>query len=122
LPARAPIGQTARVIRNVVIHQQGQLPMVADLRELPAVGDVNLICTNVRTTDGKRPTFVDEQDSWFFIPLMTIRFLEVPKASLAAVDTGMEDLSAQASEEETAPVDEGPTEPDPDLLARIREV
>jgi hypothetical protein len=77
------MGQTARVLKNVIIHQQGQLPVVADLRALPAPGDANLVCTNMRTTDGKRPTFVDQIESWFVIPMQTVRFLEVPKESMA---------------------------------------
>ena len=108
------------MIRNVVIHQTGQLPIVADLKALPAMGDANLLCTNVRTTDGKRPTFIDEADSWFVIPLMTVRFLEVPRASMA--DTGDMDDDQIPDVEEQPVVDEAPAEPDPDLLARIRDI
>lgn len=111
------------MIRNVVIHQAGQLPVVADVRELPSQGDVNLICTNIRTVDGKRPTFIDHTDSWFLIPLVTVRFLEVPKGAMAGA--GQDDDFApeeEPTEPEAAPVDEGPTEPDEDLLARIRNI
>jgi hypothetical protein len=119
------IGQTERVIRNVVIHQQGQLPLVADVRELPSAGDANLICTNVRTADGKRPQFIDASDAWFLIPLVTVRFIEVPRASMAAAGAPDDDASAESAEEaapEAAPADEGPEEPDEDLLARIRDL
>jgi hypothetical protein len=111
------------VIRNVVIHQAGQLPVVADIRELPAPGDANIICTNMRTVDGKRPTFVDHMDSWFLIPMLTVRFIEVPKSAMAGA--GQEDDFAPEEVLEMAepePVDEGPAEPDEDLLARIRNI
>lgn len=112
------------MIRNVVIHQAGQLPVVADLRELPTAGDVNLICTNVRTVDGKRPTFIDAADSWFLFPLVTVRFIEVPKASMAGLGQEEDEpFIAEPAEEAVAePADEGPTEPDEDLLARIRNI
>jgi hypothetical protein len=123
LAAACAIGQTGLVIRKVVIHQIGQLPIVGDLRELPAPGDVNLVCTNLRTVDGKRPTFIDHTDSWFLIPLVTVRFVEVPKGAMAGSG---EDEPFEPEEELTAPeptpVDEGPNEPDEDLLARIRNI
>ena len=112
------------MIRNVVIHQTGQLPVVADIRELPAPGDANLICTNMRTVDGKRPTFVDHSDSWFLIPMITVRFIEVPKSAMAGAgqddDFMVEEEVTEVAEPE--PVDEGPAEPDEDLLARIRNI
>jgi hypothetical protein len=111
------------VIRKVVIHQIGQLPLVADLRDLPAPGDVNLVCTNLRTVDGKRPTFIDHTDSWFLIPLVTVRFVEVPKAAMAGSGEDEQFMPEEATAEpEPAPVDEGPAEPDEDLLARIRNI
>ena len=102
----------------------GQLPVVADIRELPAAGDANLICTNMRTVDGKRPTFIDHTDSWFLIPMVTVRFIEVPKGAMAGA--GQEDDFALQEEAlpvaEPEPIDEGPAEPDEDLLARIRNI
>lgn len=115
------------MIRNVVIHQTGQLPVVADLRALPAAGDVNLVCTNMRTTDGKRPSFIDDRENWFIIPLNTVRFLEVPRASMAAAGEEGEEVLSEAEQaaaaavaEEERQAAEAPAEPDPDLLARIR--
>ena len=113
------MGQTAPVIRNAVIHQAGQLPLVADLKDLPGMGDVNLVCTNVRTTDGKRPTFIDEGSNWFVIPLVTVRFIEVPRASMSQAGE-VEPEPEPVVVEEQPVVDETPAEPDPDLLARIR--
>ena len=109
------------MIRNVVIHQQGQLPVLADLKALPAAGDVNLLCTNMRTTDGKRPTFIEHRESWFVIPLVTVRFLEVPRGSMTEGGEGEpEPVDEEGPAEEQPVVEEPPAEPDPDLLARIR--
>ena len=110
------------MIRKVVIHQIGQLPVVADLRDLPAPGDVNLVCTNLRTVDGKRPTFIDHTDSWFLIPLVTVRFVEVPKGAMAGAGEDEEAVEEATDVEETPVVEEGPAEPDEDLLARIRNI
>jgi hypothetical protein len=123
LAAACAIGQTGCVIRNVVIHQAGQLPVVADIRDMPAAGDTNLICTNMRTVDGKRPTFVDHSESWFLIPMITVRFIEVPREAMAGA--GQDDDYEPVEMPEPAPpepVDEGPAEPDEDLLARIRNI
>ena len=114
------------MIRNVVIHQQGQLPFVADVQELPTATDANLICTNIRTADGKRPTFIEKADSWFLIPMATVRFLEVPRGAMAEGGRAMEEeVQVVAPTEEElaqAALAEGPVEPDPDLLARIRDI
>ena len=65
------------MIRDAVIHMQGEQPLVADLPTLPMAGDSCLVCTNLRTLDGKRPTFVDEVGSTFIIPLQHVRFIEI---------------------------------------------
>jgi hypothetical protein len=66
------------VIRNVVIHVSNEQPLVADLYGMPSSADVGLVCTNVRTLDGKRPIFIDHVDSTFFFPYLHLRFLEIP--------------------------------------------
>jgi len=66
------------VIRNVVIHVSNEQPLVADLYGMPSSADVGLVCTNVRTIDGKRPIFIDHIDSTFFFPYLHLRFLEIP--------------------------------------------
>ena len=111
------------MIRNVVIHQTGQLPLVADLKALPEEGDANLVCTNVRTADGKRPTFIDDGKNWFVIPLVTVRFLEVPRASMSAAGEVLDEPEMETEAVAEATVEEEPVgEPDEDLLARIRNV
>ena len=97
--------------------------MVADIRELPAAGDANLICTNMRTVDGKRPTLVDHTDSWFLIPMITARFIEIPRGAMASAGEDDDFVPEEVIEvAEPEPVDEGPAEPDEDLLARIRNI
>jgi len=70
------------VIRNVVIHVMNEQPLMADLYALPEASDAGLVCTNLRTPDGKRPTFVDRSESTFFFPYLVIRFLEIPEGAL----------------------------------------
>jgi len=71
------------VIRNCVIHVSSEQPLVADLFAIPTPGDAGLVCTNVRTTDGKRPSFIDSSDSVFFFPYLHLRFVELPPLELA---------------------------------------
>lgn len=56
-------------------------PLIADLFALPTAGDAGLLCTNVRTLDGKRPVFIDRSDATFFFPYLHIRFIEMPDAA-----------------------------------------
>jgi hypothetical protein len=133
------------VIRNAVIHFNGRLPLLADLRELPGPAAQSLLATNVRTRDGKRPSFADATDSWFLIPLHEVLAIELPGNLLELLAEGenppvaVAGSTAQARTEALAPVDpepdtgapepdpvppagdDGPLEPDPDLLARIRQ-
>jgi len=72
------------VIRNVCIHVSNEQPLLADLFELPNANDAGLVCTNVRSMDGKRPVFIDHIGSTFFFPYHVVRFLEIPEAEMAA--------------------------------------
>jgi hypothetical protein len=71
------------VIRNVCIHVSNEQPLMADLYELPSADDAGLVCTNVRSMDGKRPVFIDAIGSTFFFPYHIVRFLEIPEAEMA---------------------------------------
>jgi hypothetical protein len=106
------------VIKNVIIHMANDLPILADLEQLPSGGDRSITCTNIRTTDGKRPAFVTDQHSTFVFPLSVIRLIEARKESL--------EPRSDALEPETAPVSAEPEvldeEPDEDLLAKIRSI
>ncbi len=115
------------MIHNVFIHMNNEQPIVADLVDMPAGTDRSIRCTNVRTVDGKRPSFVHEKDSTFVFPLSIIRLIEVPAqvplsadTALATIDTPAADVEDDAALDESLPAwDE---EPDEDLLARIRSV
>ena len=65
-------------LRGAVIHLNNEQPVVADLFEFPTARDVAVVCTNMRTQDGKRPVFIDQSDSIFVIPLAYVRFIELP--------------------------------------------
>jgi len=94
------------VIRAVV-HLLNDQPVVADVFDDPKPGDVALICTNVRTVDGKRPTFIDRTDSTFVFPYAWIRFIEIPSGAAPVVE-------AEAAEPEDLEIDE-------DFLRRVRD-
>jgi hypothetical protein len=123
------------VIRNAVLHLHNEQPLLADLPTEPAPGDAALICTNLRTMDGKRPFFVDSSASTFVFPLLHLRFVEIP-AVVASPPHGGEASPGQPSEEpagsrtlalpaaapagEQAEVDD--IELDEELLRRVREL
>jgi hypothetical protein len=71
------------VIRNVCIHVENEQPLLADLYDIPSSADAGLLCTNVRTMDGKRPVFIDQGTSTFFFPYHVVRFLEIPVGAMA---------------------------------------
>jgi hypothetical protein len=71
------------VIRNVCIHLSNEQPLMCDLYELPSADDAGLVCSNVRSMDGKRPVFIDAIGSTFFFPYHVVRFLEIPEAEMA---------------------------------------
>ncbi len=112
------------MIRNVILHINGEQPLLADLYEPPAPGDVGLRCTNLRMMNGKRPVFVDEVKSIFFFPYLHIRFVEIPPGAMTGGDPG----SALAVDDEVdepaaaVPEAEPDLEIDEDFLRRIREV
>ncbi len=70
------------MIRNVCIHITNEQPLLADLFGVPASTDAGLLCTNVRTMDGKRPVFIDRVEATFFFPYHIIRFMEIPEGAL----------------------------------------
>ncbi|MFL5779658.1 MAG: hypothetical protein ACJ761_12060 [Chloroflexota bacterium] len=109
------------MIRDVVIHVHNDQPMIADLYGLPQPGDVLLRCTNLRTKNGQRPVFADDQRSDFFFPMLHIRFLEVvpePAAPGERVRAGSHGANGSGKPGE----DDGELEIDEDFLRRIREV
>lgn len=107
------------MIRNAVIHVAGEQPILADLFDTPGNRDVGLLCTNVRTVDGKRPVFVDAKDSVFFFPYLHIRFVEIMASAAAPAIEGPDGPGAP---EPAVPEIEAELELDEDFLRRIRDV
>jgi hypothetical protein len=109
------------VIRNAVVHVLNEQPLLVDLYDTPKPEDQGLLCTNLRTMDGKKPIFIDRIESVFFFPYLHIRFLEIPPAPGGLAEV-------QAPSEEAAPAPAATPEADEDLeldedfLRRIREV
>jgi hypothetical protein len=90
-----------------VVHLANDQPLVVELIEEPKPGDIALLCTNVRTLEGKRPVFVDRSDSTFVFPYAIIRFVEIPSG-----DAALREL--EQAEPEDLEIDE-------DFLRRVRE-
>jgi hypothetical protein len=106
------------VIKNAVLHLLNEQPLLIDLYELPKALDQGLLCTNLRTMDGKRPVFVDRLESTFFFPYLHIRFIEILPS-----ESGLAEVPAPAEEAAPAPAaEEEDLELDEDFLRRIREV
>jgi hypothetical protein len=139
------------VIRSAIIHFSGRLPLVADLRNLPDPSDQSVLATNVRTRDGKRPSFADDTESWFLIPLREVLAIELPSSLFDKSDEAAHAPPTAAGARPTVPapasvdpddaviplaagpgslelgtgaleLDDGPLEPDEELLARIRQL
>jgi len=106
------------VIPSVIIHLINDLPVVADIDELPSGADRNIRCTNVRTVDGKRPNFIHDRNSTFVFPMSVIRVIEAPQAGSET----SQDIEAREPLIALAPPQAPDEEPDEDLLARIRSV
>ncbi len=127
LPGRATGRNTARVISNVFIHLNNDLPIMADLEDMPAGTDRSIRCTNVRTVDGKRPSFVHDKNSTFVFPLAMIRLIEVPAQAGRSTETALATIDGHAGPPSDGAAHEEPLagwddEPDEDLLARVRSV
>ncbi|MEW5989789.1 MAG: hypothetical protein AB1736_00390 [Chloroflexota bacterium] len=106
------------MIRNAVVHLLSEQPVTADLFEMPKPDDTVLICTNLRTLDGKRPVFIDQVESTFVLPYLHIRFIELrPERAEATDDEAAAAEIASAAE----PAADAELEIDEDFLRRIRE-
>ncbi len=109
------------MITGVIVHLVNDLPIVVDLEQLPQPGDRLLFCTNVRTVDGKRPSFVNDRRGTFIFPLEVIRLMEAPANGSPAL--GVVALEELAAPELPPLLEETPDdESDEDLLARIRSI
>lgn len=110
------------MFHGIIVHLNNDLPIVVDMDELPAPGDLMVRCTNVRTVDGKRPAFVHERGSTFILPLAIIRLIEVPELSHGSGLAVQADYEPGTSAVHESPVDEIDEEAEEDLLARIRQI
>jgi hypothetical protein len=70
------------MIRNVILHLHGEQPMKADIESLPSAEDAGLLCTNLRTLEGRKPLSTEYLDSVFLLPYNVIRFIEIPRAAI----------------------------------------
>ena len=122
LPRHRSTRQPALVINGIIIHLHNDMPVLADMEELPEPGDRLLRCTNVRQLDGKRPAFVHEKNSTFIFPLAVIRLIEVPQLSESSSVAMQDDYEPRTSAESQLHIDEVDEEAEEDLLARIRQI
>jgi hypothetical protein len=106
------------VIRDVVVHLLNEQPVLVDLFEMPKNVDTGLVCTNLRTLDGRKPIFIDRSDSVFFFPYLNVRFIEILRGREGAPAREGQDAGADVA----APAaDDGDLEIDEDFLRRVRE-
>jgi hypothetical protein len=70
------------MIRGVILHLHGEQPMKADIESLPTAADAGLLCTNLRTLEGRKPVSTEYLDSVFLLPYNIIRFIEIPRAAI----------------------------------------
>lgn len=107
------------MLRDVVIHLYNEQPLLADLIFEPVQTDTVVLCRNLRTMNGKKPGFIDRSDSTFAIPYAHIRFVEIRKVSIEALEA---ERAAQAEAGGQAPAEDGIQEVrDADLLRRVRD-
>ena len=107
------------MIRDAVLHLLGEQPLLVDLFETPSASQFGVLCTNVRTTAGKRPLFVDRIDSTFLFPYTQVRFVEIaPEGERSTIGA---ESSPTAAETETAEPEAPEIDLDEDFLRRIRE-
>lgn len=99
---------------RAVLHLTNDQPLSVDLLEEPKPSDIAVICTNVRTIDGKRPVFIDFSQSTFVFPMVNVRFVEIVKD----VDEAERVAQRQSAEDAGEPDD---LEIDEDFLRRVRE-
>jgi hypothetical protein len=104
------------VIR-AILHLLNDQPLAVDLYEEPKATDVAVICTNLRTMDGKKPVFIDFADSTFVFPMASVRFVELPTGT---EDTDRSRAAAAAAAAKEADESED-LEIDEDFLRRVRE-
>lgn len=129
------------MIADAVLHLHNEQPLLVDLLERPGPRDTVLICTNLRSLNGKRPVWADETESVFYFPYSIIRFIEIHPGSDETLELGPGE-EAETPPAPSRPARHGqagqtrrppkaappPPEPEPeleideDLLRRVRDV
>ena len=99
---------------RAILHLISDQPLAVELLEEPKATDAAVVCTNIRTIDGKRPVFIDFATSTFVFPMSMIRFVEIPRAADES------DLAKSAGAG-VADAEEADLEIDEDFLRRVRE-
>ena len=100
---------------RAILHLLNDQPLNVDLVDEPKSSDGAIVCTNVRTVDGKRPVFIDFSDSTFIFPMAMVRFVEIP-TGVEVADRARAAAAAAESDEEAEDL-----EIDEDFLRRVRE-
>ena len=101
---------------RAILHLLNDQPLSVELFEDPKPTDMSVICTNVRTMDGKRPVFIDFSDSTFVIPMASVRFVEIPTGADEGERARVAAAAAAEADEEGEDL-----EIDEDFLRRVRE-
>jgi hypothetical protein len=136
------------MLRDIVVHILNEQPLKADLLFEPSPTDSVLVCRNLRTMNGRKPTMADHADSMFMLPFAQVRFVEISQKSIDAHEAEVAESRAAEPDgsaySDAAPLERlawltdgrPPAEPpapepappeereglDDDLLRRIREV
>ena len=98
---------------RAILHLTNDQPLSVELIETPSPGDIAVICTDIRTIDGKKPVFIDFANSTFVFPMLGIRFLEILNTAGAGAESAPSTGSTPAEPEDL--------EIDEDFLRRVRE-
>lgn len=106
------------MIRNAIVHLFNDQPILVDLYALPEAGDAGLVCTNLRSIDGRKPVFIERTDSRFIFPYQHIRFVEVVNQDEAPPGPGS--APTETATDAPDPI-EADLEIDEDFLRRVRE-
>ena len=101
---------------RAILHLISDQPLAVELLEEPKPSDQAVICTNVKTVDGKRPVFIDFSSSTFVFPMAMIRFVEIPREADEA-ERARPAGGAAAPDD----ADSDDLEIDEDFLRRVRE-
>ncbi|MEO8469217.1 MAG: hypothetical protein ABI573_06070 [Chloroflexota bacterium] len=106
------------MIRNAIVHLFNDQPIMVDLFALPEASDAGLLCTNLRSIDGRKPVFIERSDSRFIFPYQHIRFVEVVNEDEVAAGPGSVPVESPIAAPD--PIEED-LEIDEDFLRRVRE-